>query len=72
MNWMAQHWLALALLVGYTGMLFYNAYLGNKVSRGMPGYYVGNREMNGIVVGYFLLCDLCLDQYLHRARRQSL
>ena len=51
MNWMAQHWLALALLVGYTGMLFYNAYLGNKASRGMPGYYVGNREMNGIVVG---------------------
>ena len=51
MNWMAQHWLALALLAGYAGMLFYNAYLGNKASRGMAGYYVGNREMNGIVVG---------------------
>ena len=51
MNWMAQHWLALALLAGYTGMLFYNAYLGSHASRGMAGYYVGNREMNGIVVG---------------------
>ncbi|MGB2191966.1 MAG: sodium:solute symporter family transporter, partial [Luminiphilus sp.] len=51
MNWMAQHWLALALLVGYTGALLYNAYLGGQASRGMAGYYVGNREMSGIVVG---------------------
>ena len=51
MNWMAQHWLALALLVGYTGALLYNAYLGSQASRGMAGYYVGNREMSGIVVG---------------------
>ncbi|MGB2419252.1 MAG: sodium:solute symporter family transporter, partial [Luminiphilus sp.] len=48
---MAQHWLALALLVGYTGALLYNAYLGSQASRGMAGYYVGNREMSGIVVG---------------------
>jgi SSS family transporter len=51
MNWMTQHWLALALLTGYTAMLFYNAYLGSQASRGMGGYYVGNREMSGIVVG---------------------
>ena len=51
MNWMAQHWLALALLVGYTGALLYNAYLGSQASRGMAGYYVGNREMSGIIVG---------------------
>jgi len=51
MNWMAQHWLALALLAGYTGMLFYNAYIGSQASRGLAGYYVGNREMSGIVVG---------------------
>jgi SSS family transporter len=48
---MAQHWLALALLGAYTGMLFFNAYLGSQASRGMAGYYVGNREMSGIVVG---------------------
>ena len=51
MNWMAQHWLAIALLAGYTSMLLYNAYLGSQASRGMAGYYVGNREMNGAVVG---------------------
>jgi SSS family transporter len=51
MTWMAQHWLALALLGAYTGMLFFNAYLGSQASRGMAGYYVGNREMSGIVVG---------------------
>ncbi|MBL6704219.1 MAG: hypothetical protein ISQ05_05700, partial [Pseudomonadales bacterium] len=51
MTWMAQHWLALALLAAYTGMLFFNAYLGSQASRGMAGYYVGNREMSGVVVG---------------------
>ena len=51
MTWMAQHWLALALLGAYTGMLFFNAYLGSQASRGMAGYYVGNREMSGVVVG---------------------
>ena len=51
MNWMAQHWLALVLLAGYTGALLYNAYLGSQASRGIAGYYVGNREMSGTVVG---------------------
>ena len=48
---MAQHWLALVLLAGYTGALLYNAYLGSQASRGIAGYYVGNREMSGAVVG---------------------
>ena len=48
---MAQHWLALVLLVCYTGTLLYNAYLGSQASRGVAGYYVGNREMSGVVVG---------------------
>ena len=51
MHWMAQHWLALVLLAGYTGALLYNAYLGSQASRGIAGYYVGNREMSGAVVG---------------------
>ena len=51
MHWMAQHWLALFLLAGYTGALLYNAYLGSQASRGIAGYYVGNREMSGAVVG---------------------
>ena len=51
MTWIAQHWLGLLLLTAYTGALFYNAYLGSRASRGMVGYYVGNREMSGVVVG---------------------
>ena len=51
MHWIAQHWLALGLLSGYTAALLYNAYLGSQASRGMTGYYVGNREMSGVVIG---------------------
>ena len=51
MDWMTQHWLALGLLTAYTATLLYNAYLGNQASRGMAGYYVGNREMSGVVIG---------------------
>ena len=51
MDWMTQHWLALGLLTAYTATLLYNAYLGNQASRGMVGYYVGNREMSGVVIG---------------------
>jgi len=51
MTWIAQHWLALVLLTAYSGALLYNAYLGSQASRGMAGYYVGNREMSGVVVG---------------------
>ena len=51
MPWINEHWLAVVLLTGYTAVLFYNAYLGSKASQGMSGYYVGNREMSGVVVG---------------------
>ena len=51
MTWITQHWLSLLLLLGYTAALLFNAYLGNKASRGMSGYYVGDRQMSGVVVG---------------------
>lgn len=51
MTWLSHHWLALTLLSAYTAVLFYNVYLGSRASRGMAGYYVGNREMGGVVVG---------------------
>ncbi len=51
MTWITQHWLALGLLAAYTITLLYNAYLGSQASRGMAGYYVGNREMSGAIVG---------------------
>ena len=31
--------------------MFYNAYVGNKAATGVGGYYVGNRQLGGTVVG---------------------
>ena len=51
MEWLTNHWLAAVLLLLYTGVLLYNAYLGNSASKGLSGYMVGNRAMGGVVVG---------------------
>lgn len=51
MNWFIEHWIASTLLSAYVVVLLYNAYVGNKAATGMGGYYVGNREMGGAVVG---------------------
>ena len=51
MEWLTIHWLAAVLLLLYTGVLLYNAYLGNAASSGLSGYMVGNRAMGGVVVG---------------------
>ena len=51
MNWLIEHWIASTVLTVYVSVLFYNAYIGNKAATGMGGYYVGNREMGGAVVG---------------------
>ena len=51
MSWFVEHWIASALLVIYVSVLFYNAYVGNKAATGVGGYYVGNRQLGGTVVG---------------------
>ena len=51
MSWFVGHWIASSLLVIYVSMLFYNAYVGNKAATGVGGYYVGNRQLGGTVVG---------------------
>lgn len=51
MTWFVEHWIASTVLLIYVGTLFYNAYVGNRAATGMGGYYVGNREMGGAVVG---------------------
>lgn len=51
MTWFVEHWIASTVLLIYVGTLFYNAYVGNRAATGMGGYYVGNREMGGTVVG---------------------
>ena len=51
MSWFVEHWIASSLLVIYVCVLFYNAYVGNKAATGVGGYYVGNRQLGGTVVG---------------------
>lgn len=51
MVWITQHWLAVALLLAYTGILLSNAWIGKRASQGMAGYYVGGRNMGGVVIG---------------------
>jgi SSS family transporter len=51
MSWFVEHWIASSLLVIYVSALFYNAYVGNKAAEGVGGYYVGNRQLGGTVVG---------------------
>ncbi len=48
---LSEHWLAGLLMVLYTGVLLYNARVGQRQSRSMADYYVGGRNMGGIVVG---------------------
>ena len=55
MTWFVEHWIASTVLLIYVGTLFYNAYVGNRAAKGMGGYYVGNREMGGTVVGISFL-----------------
>jgi SSS family transporter len=49
--WLAEHYLAVVLLVLYTGALMANAYAGLRASRSLSGYYVGNRNMSGPLIG---------------------
>ncbi len=51
MSWLAEHWLAGVLMVAYTALLLYHAQVGRRASRGMSDYYVGGRNLGGVVVG---------------------
>jgi Na+/pantothenate symporter len=51
MAWVSEHWLACVLLAAYTTMLLVNAWIGSRASSGMAGYYVGARNMSGVVIG---------------------
>jgi SSS family transporter len=48
---LAEHWLAAVLLVAYTGLLFHHARIGQRASRELVDFYVGGRNMGGVVVG---------------------
>jgi SSS family transporter len=46
-----EHWLVHAMLIGYTALMAYHAWAGNRETKGMTDYYVGGRKMGGIVLG---------------------
>ena len=52
--WLAEHWLAVLLLGLYTAALMANAYAGLRASQSLGGYYVGDRNMSGPLVGLSL------------------
>lgn len=47
----AQHWIAVVLLLSYAGFLVVNALRGRAQSRDMADYFVGGRRMSGWVIG---------------------
>ncbi|MCZ6460086.1 MAG: sodium/solute symporter [Gammaproteobacteria bacterium] len=51
MSWLSEHWLAAVLLVVYTLVLLYHAQVGRRESHNMRDYYVGGRNLGGVVVG---------------------
>jgi SSS family transporter len=46
-----EFWMVHALLGGYTVLLAYHAYEGNRGTKGVSDYYVGGRSMGGITLG---------------------
>ena len=50
-SWLAEHWLAAALMGLYTAALVVNAHAGLRASRSISGYYVGDRNMSGPLIG---------------------
>lgn len=45
------YWMVHLLLVGYTALLAYHAWYGNRETEGVVDYYVGGRSMGGIAIG---------------------
>ena len=50
-SWLAEHWLASALTGLYIAALVVNAHTGLRASRSISGYYVGDRNMSGPLIG---------------------
>lgn len=51
MTWLTEHWLAVALLLGYTTLLLHNAWIGARSAHDRAGYVVGGRTMGGTAIG---------------------
>ena len=58
LEWVTTHWVAVVLLIAYTTILLRNAYIGSRVSRGLDGFYVGQRSMGGVAIGISFFATL--------------
>jgi len=50
-TWIFEHWIVLALLVLYSAVLMRHAVEGQRETHGRADYYVGGRQMGGVVLG---------------------
>lgn len=46
-----EYWLVHVMLIGYTCLMAYHAWTGNRETKGMTDYYIGGRKMGGVVLG---------------------
>ena len=51
MSWIAEHWIAVVLIIGYVAFLAANGLRGSSQTASVADYYVGGRRMSGWVVG---------------------
>ena len=51
MTWLGDHWFAVLLFLAYSGVLFWNARVGLRSTKGSTDYFVGGRRMGGVVIG---------------------
>lgn len=51
LDWIAAHWVAAVLLLLYVAALMYNAWLGQRASDSISGYYLGGRRLGGFAIG---------------------
>ena len=51
LDWIAAHWVAASLLLLYVAALMYNAWLGQRASDSISGYYLGGRRLGGFAIG---------------------
>lgn len=51
MRWLAEHWFLVVLFAAYSGLLLYHGHIGRRRTSGVTDYYVGGRNMGGVVIG---------------------
>lgn len=51
MSWLVEHWFGVALFAGYSALLLHHGHIGRRRTSGVGDYYVGGRNMGGVVIG---------------------